>query len=35
MLANNSGMLRLMRGLGYTVKSFAEDPDFMLVTHAL
>jgi acetyltransferase len=34
-LANNTGMLRLMRGLGYTVKSFAEDPDFMLVTHAL
>jgi acetyltransferase len=28
-------MLRLMRSLGFTVKSFPEDPDFKLVTHAL
>jgi acetyltransferase len=34
-LANNAGMLRLMRGLGYQVKSYAEDPDFKLVTHSL
>lgn len=34
-LAHNDGMLRLMRSLGFTVKSFAEDPDFKLVTHAL
>jgi acetyltransferase len=34
-LANNSGMLKLMRGLGFSVKPFAEDPDFKLVTHAL
>jgi acetyltransferase len=34
-LANNAGMLRLMKGLGYTVKTFAEDPDFKLVSHAL
>ncbi|HQR12067.1 MAG TPA: bifunctional acetate--CoA ligase family protein/GNAT family N-acetyltransferase [Casimicrobiaceae bacterium] len=34
-LAKNSGMLKLMRNLGFTVKPFAEDPDFMIVTHAL
>jgi acetyltransferase len=34
-LANNPGMLRLMKGLGFAVKSFPEDPDFKLVTHAL
>jgi acetyltransferase len=34
-LANNAGMLKLMRGLGYTVKPYAEDPDFKLVSHAL
>jgi acetyltransferase len=34
-LANNTGMLKLMRGLGYQVKSYAEDPDFKLVTHSL
>jgi acetyltransferase len=34
-LANNAGMLKLMRGLGYQVKSYAEDPDFKLVTHSL
>jgi acetyltransferase len=34
-LANNSGMLKLMRNLGFGVKTFAEDPDFKLVTHVL
>jgi acetyltransferase len=34
-LANNPSMLKLMRGLGFTVKPFAEDPDFKLVTHVL
>jgi acetyltransferase len=34
-LTNNDGMLRLMRGLGFTVKSYPDDPDFRLVTHAL
>jgi acetyltransferase len=34
-LANNSGMLNLMRGLGYQIKSYAEDPDFKLVSHSL
>ncbi len=34
-LANNAGMLKLMRSLGYTVKPFAEDPDFKVVSHAL
>ena len=34
-LANNSSMLKLMRGLGFSVKTYAEDPDFKLVTHAL
>lgn len=34
-LANNASMLRLMRGLGYAVKPFPEDPDFVLVSHAL
>jgi acetyltransferase len=34
-LANNPGMLKLMRSLGFTVKPFAEDPDFKLVTHTL
>ncbi len=34
-LTQNSGMLKLMRGLGFVVKPFAEDPDFRLVTHAL
>ena len=34
-LANNAGMLRLMRGLGYEVKPYADDPDFKLVTHTL
>jgi acetyltransferase len=34
-LANNGGMLRLMRGLGFELKPFAEDPDFKLVTRTL
>ncbi len=34
-LASNTGMLKLMRNLGFTVKAFADDPDFKLVTHAL
>jgi acetyltransferase len=34
-LTNNDGMLRLMRGLGFTVKPYPDDPDFRLVTHAL
>jgi acetyltransferase len=34
-LANNTGMLKLMRGLGYQVKSYQDDPDFKLVTHSL
>lgn len=34
-LANNPGMLKLMRSLGFEIKPFAEDPDFKLVTHIL
>ena len=34
-LANNPGMLKLMKSLGYTVKSYPEDPDFKLVTYTL
>ncbi|MEO5658944.1 MAG: bifunctional acetate--CoA ligase family protein/GNAT family N-acetyltransferase [Polaromonas sp.] len=34
-LTKNPGMLKLMKSLGYTVKPFAEDPDFRLVTHPL
>ena len=34
-LANNSNMLQLMKNLGFTIKTFAEDPDFKLVTRAL
>ncbi|MBK6651084.1 MAG: bifunctional acetate--CoA ligase family protein/GNAT family N-acetyltransferase [Betaproteobacteria bacterium] len=34
-LANNPNMLKLMRGLGYTIKTFAEDPDFKIVSHPL
>ncbi|MEP6588952.1 MAG: bifunctional acetate--CoA ligase family protein/GNAT family N-acetyltransferase [Polaromonas sp.] len=34
-LAQNPGMLKLMKGLGFIVKPFAEDPDFRLVTHTL
>ena len=34
-LTHNPGMLKLMRSLGFTVKTYAEDPDFKLVTHPL
>ncbi len=34
-LANNPNMLKLMKGLGFAVKPFPEDPDFKLVTHQL
>jgi acetyltransferase len=34
-LANNASMLRLMRALGFAVKPFEEDPDFVLCTHSL
>ena len=34
-LTNNADMLKLMRGLGFTVKPFPEDPDFKLVTRNL
>jgi acetyltransferase len=34
-LANNPGMLKLMRSLGFSVKTFADDADFKLVSHAL
>ncbi|MBQ0957555.1 bifunctional acetate--CoA ligase family protein/GNAT family N-acetyltransferase [Ideonella sp. 4Y11] len=34
-LANNDGMLRLMRSLGFQIKPFAEDADFKLCTKTL
>ncbi|MCV2360536.1 MULTISPECIES: bifunctional acetate--CoA ligase family protein/GNAT family N-acetyltransferase [Roseateles] len=34
-LAKNPGMLKLMKSLGFTIKPYAEDPDFKWVTHAL
>ena len=34
-LANNAGMIKLMRSLGFSVKPFAEDRDFVIVSHAL
>ncbi len=34
-LRGNSGMLKLMRRMGFSVKPFAEDNDFAIVTHAL
>ncbi len=34
-LTHNAGMLRLMKHLGFAVKRYAEDPDFMLVSHPL
>ena len=34
-LVKNPGMLKLMKRLGFSVKPFAEDPDFMLVSHTL
>ncbi|RZL95304.1 MAG: GNAT family N-acetyltransferase [Variovorax sp.] len=34
-LVNNADMLKLMKNLGFAIKRYAEDPDFMLVTHVL
>jgi acetyltransferase len=34
-LADNAGMLKLMKSLGFTAKRFAEDADFKIVTHSL
>jgi acetyltransferase len=34
-LANNPGMLRLMRSLGFVIKPYPEDADFRLVTQTL
>ncbi|MDL2337537.1 MAG: bifunctional acetate--CoA ligase family protein/GNAT family N-acetyltransferase [Pseudomonadota bacterium] len=34
-LARNADMLKLMKGLGFTIKPFADDPDFKLVTKGL
>jgi len=34
-LANNGEMLKLMKKLGFSVKPYAEDPDFKLVTYLL
>lgn len=34
-LSNNADMLKLVKRLGFSIKSFAEDPDFKLVSRAL
>ena len=34
-LTNNSGMLRLMRSLGFRIQAFPEDADFKLCTKTL
>jgi len=34
-LRGNVPMLKLMRGMGFEVKRFDEDPDFVKVTHGL
>jgi acetyltransferase len=34
-LTNNPGMLKLMKSMGFSIKAFAEDPDFRLVSHPL
>ena len=34
-LANNPAMLKLVRGLGFSIKTYAEDADFKLASHAL
>ena len=34
-LTHNDNMLKLMRSLGFTIKSYPEDPDFRLVTKVL
>ena len=34
-LTNNPGMLKLMRSLGFAIKTYEDDPDFKLASHAL
>ena len=34
-LANNPDMLKLMRNLGFSIKPFADDPEFKMVSHTL
>jgi acetyltransferase len=34
-LASNPTMLKLMRGLGFTIKQYPDDADFKLVTQTL
>jgi acetyltransferase len=34
-LTHNAGMLKLMKRMGFQVKRYAEDPDFMLASHPL
>ncbi|OYU46080.1 MAG: GNAT family N-acetyltransferase [Burkholderiales bacterium PBB4] len=34
-LANNPAMLKLVRSLGFSIKTYADDPDFKLASHAL
>jgi acetyltransferase len=34
-LASNTEMLKLMKNLGFSIKRFADDPEFRLVTHQL
>ena len=34
-LRNNAAMLKLVRGMGFAVRGFPEDNDFLLVTHPL
>jgi acetyltransferase len=34
-LTHNPGMLKLMRSMGFSVKTYEEDPDFKLVSHPL
>jgi acetyltransferase len=34
-LANNPAMLKLVRSLGFSIKTYAEDADFKLASHAL
>jgi len=34
-LTNNPGMLKLMKSLGFSIKAYADDPDFRFVSHPL
>ena len=34
-LASNPEMLKLMRNLGFSIKAYADDPEFKMVTHTL